>query len=91
MNNQELENTTTTTFYCPQCGHEIVIRHIRHEIDSDMPDLMDETRAKLLRQQFGKMVTATERAAVQLARPWKVACAVLTVVTALTAIKRRGI
>lgn len=41
-----------------------------------------------LRQEFAEMVKATERAAVQLARPWKVVCAVLAVVVVLTALKK---
>lgn len=89
MNNQESENTTTTSFYCPQCGHEIVIRHIRHEIDGDTPDPMDETRAKLLRQQFSEMVTACEKCACEAVRPWKITTGILAAaVVTLTLLSR---
>lgn len=42
-----------------------------------------------LRQEFAELVTATERAAVQLARPWRIATGILAAVV-IALLYRRG-
>lgn len=44
---------------------------------------------KDLRREFAEMVQATERAAVQLSRPWKITTSILAAVVIVTLLNRR--